>query len=329
MDRLGWAVIGIGVVSRSLVADLALLAEARPVAVASRDADRASRFAAEVGFERAYGAVDALLEDEDVEVVYIGTPHSTHSPLAIRCLEAGKHVLVEKPMAVDAAEARRIVAAAAASRCFAMEGMWMRFNPVYRSLLREIADGVIGAPVALRASFGLPFGNRDSPSWSAESRSSTLLDQGIYPVTFARDLFGDPLSVCGAGDVRDDGVDLTVHATLEYSSGRFAQVAASMVTFLEPTASVSGTQGWLTAAAPFWAMSRYSRHAGDLGAALFSPEEVSLPVEGNGYVPMLREMNRAIAEGKTEHPWHPLADTVAVLEILDRIRSSVDRGSKV
>jgi predicted dehydrogenase len=314
---LGWGVVGTGDVSRCIATDLALLDSARLVAVASRSAG--STFATQLGFER-HGSFDDLLRDSEVDIVYLGTPHSTHASLAVAALEAGKHVLVEKPLGVNAAEVEHVVAAARAAGRFAMEGMWMKFHPYYRALLDEVRGGSICDVTAVRASFGLPFGERDSSRWSASLASSTLLDQGIYPVTLAHDLLGEPASVLASADLRDDGVDVRVEATLQYAGGRFAHVAASMVGFLEPTAAVSGTRGWIDIAAPFWATDRYTRHAGDLGEALMKPVAVSFGREGFGYVPMLRAVDEAVRSGLLEHPIHPFSSTVAVARTLDRIR---------
>jgi len=322
MSQLGWAVVGTGDVSRSIASDLRLLDPSGLAAACSRSVERASEFASDFGFTSAHGSIDSLLLDDAVDIVYIGTPHATHAELAVRALEAGKHVLIEKPLGVTAADVERVALAAHAAGRFAMEGMWMKFNPAYRGLVSDVRDGVIGEPTAVRAYFGLPFGDRYSIRWSGTRSSSTLLDQGIYPVTLAYDVFGDPTSVVASSDVRADGVDLSIEATLGFGGGRFAHLAASMVGYLEPTASVSGTAGWLDAPAPFWAGNRYDRHTGDLGHALMQPESVTFDREGHGYVPMLRAVADAIAAGLTEHPLHPLSSSLAVARTLDSIRAS-------
>lgn len=318
---LGWGVVGTGDISRFIATDLALLDSTRLVAVASRSAKTATAFAAELGFDRGC-TFDKMLQDDAVDIVYLGTPHSTHAALAVAALEAGKHVLVEKPLGVNAAEGQRVADAAHAAGRFAMEAMWMKFHPYYRALLDDLHAGSLGDLSAVRASFGLLFGERDSARWSAELASSTLLDQGIYPVTLAHDLFGEPDSITASIDRRADGVDVSVEATLHYASGRYAHIAASMVGFLEPTAAVSGTGGWVEIPAPFWATDRYTRHAGDIGEALMKPVVVSFGREGFGYVPMLRAVGEAVRAGLVEHPIHPLSFTVAVARTLDRIRAA-------
>ncbi|GAA1447641.1 Gfo/Idh/MocA family protein [Leifsonia poae] len=322
-SELGWAVVGTGQVSRLIASDLALIPGARRFAVCSRDAARAAELSDEFGFERAYDDFNAMLDEPEVDMVYIATPHSTHATLAITALQRGKHVLIEKPIAANAVEAEQIVAAAYDSGRFAMEAMWMRFHPAYRAMLDAIAAGSIGEVRSVRASFGLPFDKPDSERWSAERSSSALLDQGIYPVTLAVDVLGRPGAITATGRIRPDGVDLAEHITLEYDNHRFAQLGASMVEYLEPNASINGTDGWITVPAPFWAAASFETRSGSIPDALSSPEVTSFEKRGFGYVPMLAAVGEAIETGLTQHPTHPLADSLETLGILDLIRHAM------
>ena len=324
---LNWAVIGTGLISQLIANDLAVTPGAHCYAVVSRDRAKANAFADEHGFPVAYSDLHRMLADPDVDIAYIGTPHATHAGIAVAALEAGKHVLIEKPIAVDADEAQRIADAAAASGRFAMEGMWMRFLPAYRGAVDAAQSGAIGDVRSVRASFGLPFDAPDSPRWSAERASSTLLDQAIYPVTLALDILGAPDHVCASGRIRPDGVDLAEHMTFDYADGRFAQLAASMVDYAEPTATISGTEGWITIPAPFWSAFEYQKRSGPIPDALARVDTTAFTRDGYGYVPMLAAVTEAIVAGLTEHPLHPLADSVATLSMLDAIRRSITETS--
>lgn len=326
---VGWGVVGTGEVSRHVVADIRLLDPACRLAISSRSLDRAQQFADDFHLDRAYGSTAELLLDDEVNIVYIATPHATHSTIAIQALEAGKSVLVEKPMGIDVADVRRVADAARAHSRFAMEGMWMKFHPYYIALLEDVRSGGIGELGSVRASFGLPFGEADSTRWSAERASSTLLDQGIYPVTLAYDLFGLPLEIHATSRVRDDGVDLSDAATLQFAGGHFAQIAASMVEYIDPSATVNGSLGWLSMPAPFWATNRYTRHVGGIGEALMSPRAVEFVREGMGYVPMLRAVEQALARGWLEHPVHTLDATIDVARILDEIRATASQSTEI
>ncbi|MFD4510217.1 Gfo/Idh/MocA family protein [Streptomyces sp. NPDC058464] len=325
-NEVRWAIVGTADVSRQIAADFATVPGASRAAVLSRSFDRARAFAAEFDFSRAFDDMDALLADSQVDAVYLATPHALHASMALRAIEAGKHVLVEKPLGVNAAEAREIAGAAQRRGVFAMEAMWMKFNPSFRAFVDQARAGRIGDIRAVRGYFGLPFGTADSDRWSAERASSTLLDQGIYPVTLALELLGTPSGIIADGDIRADGVDLTEYMTLRYDGGRVAHLAASMVQFIEPTASVSGTAGWMTIPAPFMRATQYATHAldGTFTGELFSSPDISrFDREGNGYIPMLRAVTEAILRGDTEHEWHPLRATVEVFDVLDGIRSAL------
>ncbi len=321
--ELRWAVVGTGFISGSISEDLGLVPEARRYAVCSRSLDSANAFAAKHGFTVAYASLPNLLADEKVEAIYIATPHSTHAEIAIAALRAGKHVLVEKPLAVNLAEGRAIAAAAAESGKFAMEAMWMRFNPAYTGFVASARSGLIGDVMSVRASFGLPFDRPDSARWSAAKASSTLLDQAIYPVTLAFDVLGRPTRIRAEGRIRNDGVDLSEHFTFEYDDGRFAQLSASMVEFIEPTASISGTEGWITLPAPFWAATEFETRTGGIAKALTEPVLVRHERRGNGYVPMLDAVTEAIRHGRREHAIHPLSESISILNVLDRIRAAM------
>lgn len=318
-----WAAIGTGTISRTVVPDMQSVAGVDVVVVQSRDPEKAAQFAAEFGIGRSTGDFDEVIHDEGVDAVYLATPFALHFEMARRALEAGKHVLVEKPMALDSTEAEELFAVARSHNVFLMEAMWMKFSPIFRSLQEHLREGVIGDPRNLRASFGIPLPDTTGSRTDLARSGGALLDQGIYPVTLAHAVFGEPENVIASGTVRDDGLDFAAHYTFEYSDGRYAQGSSSMTEFTELTASVAGTQGWLTLAAPFWATTDMKVHAGDLRRVFREPGHVTLPREGHGYVPMIREVMEALASGLIEHPVHTAEDTIAVFRTLDKIFAQI------
>lgn len=315
------AVVGTGEVSRQVASDLAITPGAELYAVASRSLDGAKAFSdAAGGHARPYGSYEDCLADADVDLVYLGTPHATHHALALQAIQAGKHVLVEKPMTMTAAHAQELADAATTAGVFLMEGMWTKFNAVIRRVAQLIADGAIGEVRSVRASFGLPFPTDTGSRWRADLGGSSLLDQGIYPITLARMFLGEALDLTAGGTVRPDGVDLTGHLTITYPEGRFAQLSWSMVEFLELTASINGTEGWIVIHPAFWSPEHatLTRMTWD---ALPDVQEIRIPRDGHGFVPMLQSVAETIAAGRLEHPGHTLADTVAVLGIIDETRA--------
>lgn len=307
--------MGTGGISRTTAGDLHLTENLDLVAVASRTIDTAAVFAAEFEVPRAYGDYDALFDDGDVDVVYIGTPIATHADLARRALLAGKHVLVEKAFATTAAEARSLAALAAERGRFLMEAMWMRFNPAFCRMLDEVAAGAIGEVRTVQAGFGIPF----PPSWNIwrpELGGGALLDMGVYPLSLAHLVLGAPADVWATGDLRRDGLDVTASVFLRYGQGRFAQALTSLAGFVNPVATVGGTEGFIAFDQPFMSAESFRVETPPDG----EPRTVTVPQEGAGYVPMFRAVGEAIAEGRLEHPWRPLADTIAVLETMDEVR---------
>lgn len=319
-----WGVVGTGDIVRQMTADLALVTDAEVVAVCSRDMATAQAFGDEHGIPGRYAHLEEMLVG-DIDAVYVGTPHLTHVDIAARAIAHGRHVLCEKPMAMSAADVRRLGALAAEAGVFLMEAMWMKFNPLYRRLAEIVADGRVGEVRSVRATFGLPFPQDGSSRWRADMGGSTLLDQGIYPVTLAHMFLGTPDSVRATGVLREDGVDLAEHFTLDYPDGRFFQGACSMVDFLDCAASVSGTRGFLATEPGFHGAATATLTSGAFPGGLVT-ETVDCPREGNGYVPMLREVVAAIRDGLLEHPWHTTEASAAVFDTLDEIRRQVHAG---
>ena len=321
-SRSRWGIIGTGTISHSVVSDLKTCRGVEIVGVHSRVASNAARFAETHGIPRSTDNLDELLSLDTIDIVYIATPFALHFDHARRSLLAGKSVLVEKPMALNAEEVAELFTIATDTGLFLMEGMWMKFNPAFRRLLAEIDTGRIGEPRSLRATFAMPFPNDGGSRWDRERSGSTLLDQGIYPVTLAVTVFGEPETLYAHGSMRDDGLDLAEHFTLEYSDGRFAHGASGMTEFGDPSASVSGTRGWIALPALFWATTSIEIHADDWKTMIDTPERIELPKEGNGYVPMLDGVIAALEGGELQHPWHTSEDTLAVFRTMDRIRSA-------
>ena len=316
-----WGIAGAGSISRTVVPDLAGCQGVEVSIVQSRDAGKAEAFAQEFGISRSTCDFGELLADPLIDAIYIATPFATHHALAKRALLAGKHVLVEKPIAMNAAEAADLFAVASRMQVFLMEAMWMKFNPAFRRLHDELADGRIGEVRSMRASFGIPFpAELGSSRWDHARSPGSLLDQGIYPITLAHTIFGPPVSIHAAGSLNGDGIDFAEHFTLEFEGGRFAQCASGMTEFCDPSASVSGRTGWISIPAPFWARTALDIHADNWEVMFREPHRVDLTQEGNGYVPMLREVVKAINSGACEHAIHPASETIAVFHTLDAIR---------
>jgi predicted dehydrogenase len=313
--RLGWAIVGTGGISRTTAGDLHLTEELDLLAVASRTIENASAFAAEFELPRAYGDYDSLFADDDIDVVYLGTPIATHAELARRALLAGKHVLVEKAFTTTAAEARGLAALAAQQGRFLMEAMWMRFNPAIELMLDEVADGVVGDVLSVQAGFGIPF-PKTTNIWRPELGGGALLDMGVYPLSLAHLVLGTPDTLEAMGELRPDGLDVTASVLLGYADGCFAHALTSLAGPVNPVASIGGTEGIVSFDAPFFASDSFTV----VQWPDMESRTMTVDIEGAGYVPMFRAVCEAIEDGLLEHPLRPLRDTIDVLKTMDEAR---------
>lgn len=321
MTAVRWGIIGTGDISDRLVPDLTAIEGSVATAVWGRQPERARHFAQKHGIPHSTTDLEALLRRDDIDAVYLATPIGTHLDLASRALDAGKHVLVEKPMASTADDIALLFERARAADRFLMEAMWMKFNPLHTALLTQLDEGIIGEPRSVRASFGTPFPPGGS-RWSAELGGSTVLDQGIYPITLAQWVLGEPVAVRATGSVRQ-GVDVHAVIELDFGQGRFAQLAASALEFIDPSASISGMGGWITIDRMFWASSTASLFAEGIPSLFTPPSRLEIADAGNGFRPMLRAVVEGITQGLDEHPRHGREATLSVARTMDEIRRQI------
>jgi predicted dehydrogenase len=320
-----WGVAGPGPVADKVLRDLAHVPNAILTAVGSRSAERAEAFAAEhasAGDGRvptAHGSYRALLADPDMDVVYLATPHPTHRALALAALAAGKAVLVEKSFTVTPAATREVVAAAGAAGRFAMEAMWTRFCPAVVRLRELVADGAIGEVCTVTADLGLRHPvDPATQTYHPELGDGLLFHLGVYPVSFAQMLLGSPEAVVAHGVLHESGVDVEESVLLRYPGGRSALLFASLRSPAPGEARVLGTGGWIQVPPRFHYPSRIvlHRHAHD-------PEVFDAPLTGAGYAHELAEVTERVAGGHTESEVMPLADTVAVQDVLGEIAAQL------
>jgi Predicted dehydrogenases and related proteins len=323
-----WGAVGTGTISKSVIPDLQQhVPDAEVVIVQSRCTDNAAKFAEEYGITRSTGDFDQVISAPDVDIVYIATPFALHFEMTKRAIEAGKHVLVEKPIAMNASETEILFSLAKEKGVFLMEAMWMKFTPLFRDFQAKIQDGLIGEVKNIRAGFGTVMPGPGSHLDLARS-GGALLDRGIYPVTLAHTILGIPDKISATGTVRSDGLDFSAHFTFEYNDGRFVQAGSSITEFMDLSASVAGTAGWLTLQAPFWASSTIEVHAGGIRQIFREPDFAQFPWEGNNYGPMLRCVMEALQNEWLEHPLHTAADTTAVFQTIDELFRQIRNASR-
>jgi predicted dehydrogenase len=314
-----WGIIGAGWIAEQVCDDIARTGGNVVSAVAARDAGRAAEFAGRHGASRSYGSYAELARDPEVDVVYVATTHPHHLEHSLLAIEAGKALLVEKPVALNRRDAQRIFDAAAAAGVFAMEAMWMRTNPLIRRAQELIAEGAIGEVVGLRHEFGLgrPF-DPQNRVYDLDNGGGALLDVGIYPMTFAY-LFlgGAPHEVQISGTSASTGADDTVSMSWIYDQVSRAQLWCSLSGAAPNEAAILGTKGWLRFAEPGFRPTSLTLRVGK--------EETVIPdpLAGHGYEPEIEEVERCLRAGLTESPLVTVADTLAVMDLLDGARRAL------
>ena len=328
--RIGWGLIGAGGISDQLARALSHVPEARLVAVGSRDVAKAQAFIAQPrGTEaasepvRAHGSYQALVDDPEVDVVYIGTPHPDHIESMRLALAAGKAVLCEKPFTLNRRQAEEAVALARRHDAFLMEAMWMRYVPAMVELKRLVASGAIGEPVAVSADFGFSASGLPATHRALDPKlaGGGLLDIGIYPLNFAAFVLGDVVAAQADAVLGPTGVDVHTVFNLRHAGGRLSQGMCSLRSTTGCHATVLGTDGRIDVAPPFYAAQQLHVARGTRPWEETPIEVVDKPWRGNRYVHQVEEVHRCLRAGLAESPVMPLDETVALVGWMDAMRA--------
>jgi predicted dehydrogenase len=315
MSLVRWGVVGPGRIAAKVVGDFSHMPDAEVVAVASRSAERAAVFADAHGIGRAHDSYRAIVEDDDVDVLYVATPHPLHRAVAMAALRAGKAVLVEKAFTVTPAATREIAAVAAETGVFAMEAMWTRFQPAIVRMRELIADGAIGDVRGIQGELGVqaptdPLDRFYNPAIGG----GALFDLTVYPISFAQMVLGTPDTVVAHGTLDASGVDIEEAVLLGWADGRSASLFTSLRCSTPGQMRVFGTGGWIDVVPRFHHPDTIVLHRTGR-----DPEEVTVLHTGGGYLHELREVTDCVAAGQRESAVMPLADTVAVQDVMGAV----------
>ena len=319
--KIRWGILSTGAIARQFAQGLTSVPDAELVAVGSRTQAAADRFGDTFRVPRRHASYRAVAEDPDVDVVYIGTPHNLHCENTLMCLEAGKPVLCEKPFAINAAQAERMVALARSKRLFLMEALWTRYLPAMIELRRLLAAGTIGPIRMIEADFGFrpeydPLGRLYNPDLGG----GALLDIGIYPISLTAMLLGLPARMTAIAELGRTGVDERSAVVLAYPGGELAVLTFSLTTDMPSEILVLGIEGWIRVHGPIY---RPEKLTVSLKAAAGARTErvLPLPVTGNGYNYEAAEVMRRLREGALESPGMMLDESLAIMRLMDAIRA--------
>jgi len=310
-----WGILGAGSIARKFAAAVPDADGAELVAVGSRAQDRADAFGDAFDIPRRHGSYEALVNDADVDAIYVATPHTRHKDDSLLALAAGKAVLCEKPLTINAAQARELIDGARGRGLFLMEAMWTRFLPAVVRAREFIADGRIGEPRMLMADFGFRTGaGADHRLLNPALGGGGLLDVGVYPVSFAHMLFGPPAEATGAAEIGPTGVDTQAGMVLRHTGGQVSILGCAVRTRTPHQAYILGSEGHIHLQ-PFWSARELRLARGD------ESERIAPEFRGNGYNYEIEEVGRCLAAGRTESKTMPLDDSLAVIETMDALRA--------
>jgi predicted dehydrogenase len=314
-----WGIAGTGRIAHDFTLALRDVPEATVAAVASRTQPRADEFGDTHEIRGRHASYQALAEDPGVDIVYVATPHSRHESDALLFLEAGKHVLCEKPFALNERQARRMADTARRRRVFLMEALWSRFLPAYGTIRSLIEGGRIGEPRFVDGEFGfrVPMVDPEHRLFNPALGGGSLLDLGVYPLHLATMVLGLPASVTAKATLGSTGVDETVVATLGYDGGALAVITSSLALHLRGGARIIGTEGSITIAPPMHRPDRLTVVSG------MDSENVDCPLDGAGLAAQAREVHRCLEAGVIESSILPLDETCGVMAVLDAIRTQI------
>ena len=319
--RIG--IMGAGGIARTMCATIrGMKAAGRPVelyAVASRDIDKAVRFAREQGVTRAYGSYEQMLQDPRVELVYVATPHSHHAEQMKMCIEHGKPVLCEKAFTGNERQAAEVLALAKENGVYVTEAIWTRYMPSRKIINDLIASGAIGQPKLLTANLAYDIERKDR-IFRPELAGGALLDLGVYTLNFASMVFGDDIvRVESSVEMRETGVDRTENISLYYRDGRVAHLMSSAAFNSDRRCVVYGDKGYLT-------VENVNNPAFievfDKNDRLHPVQHIDVPTQITGYEYEVEACLRDLAAGKLEADEMPHAQTLEIMRQMDALRAA-------
>ena len=323
MTTLGWGLLGTARINRALIPAIRAGARSRLIGVASRDRDRADAYAREWEIPRAFGSYDAMLAHPEIDVVYVPLPNHLHVPWTVAAARAGKHVLCEKPLALDPLGVDQIVEAATSNRVVVAEAFMYRHHAQTDRVRSLVADGALGTLRFVRGSFSFPLtregGVRLVPEWGGGS----LWDVGCYPVSYARLVAGQPpVSVTGCAEKGPTGVDVAFAGVLRFEGGVLAAFDCGFQSVFRTSMELVGTEAALEVPVPFKPGVRETLRLVRDGSVQ------TLEVEGDAlYSGEVADLERAILDGAP--PAISLADSRANVATLAALHQSAAEGRSV
>ncbi len=314
--KIRWGIVGLGKIAQHFANDLKLVEDAVLAGVASRSEAKAKEFAHKNGAAHHFADYETLFKSDEVDVVYIATPHTFHKTVAIKAMESGKHVLCEKPLGIHRIEVEELLKVAKENKVFLMEALWSRFNPTIRKALELVENGTIGKLKYINADFGFYAMDRplESRLFNLDLAGGTLLDIGIYPVFLSYLMMGKPKDIAAFSNFNEHGTEVQTSVIFKYDGGQ-AILNSSFANETRMNAELAGTDGSI------FLHPRWHESQGYTIKTLTGIKEVNLPTEGRGYTYEIVEVHKCIKKGQLESNLWSHQNSLDLISLLDAIRN--------
>ena len=315
--KIKWGIIGLGNIAHQFASELLLVEGAEIVAVASRSLDKAMKFAELYNCKKAFGNYEDIIKDDSIDILYIATPHNSHAHLSIAALKNNKHVLCEKPIALNYNDALKMIEASRKYNKFFMEAFWTRFNPSFQEAYAKIIKGEIGDVKYINADFAFYVekleGNRMT---DMNLGGGALLDIGVYPLFLTYMMLGIPNEILAKSNFHISGADMQTSMILQYDNAQ-AILHSSFLSSSEMKATISGTQGRILLNSNWFMAESYTLIRNN------KKKNYKLPTKGIGYTYEIEECHKCINEKKLESSLWSHKNSLDLIKMVDDVRNQI------
>ncbi len=313
--KIKWGILGAGNIAKSMATAINALDDAELHAVGSRSLDKARDFASQYNIPNAFRSYEELA-DSDVDIIYVCTPHPFHCEMSIMCMNKGKAVLCEKPMAMNERQVQSMIECAKKNNVFLMEGMWSSFFPAIKDMKKKLSNGIIGDIRHIKASFCFCPEKRDPEGrlLNPELGGGALLDVGVYTIAFALNIMARfPDEIISAAEIGNTGVDEQAAIIFKYNRGEMVTLNCAVQTTMPPLGAVYGTKGMITLL-PFWQANSYTVTRNEQ-EEIFEFDRI-----GNGYCFEVAEAMECIRKGLLQSDTMPWSKSLDIVRVMDTCR---------
>lgn len=315
--KINWAILSTGTIAKRMAQALTLVNDANLIAVASRTEKKAQEFAQEFKIPKFFASYEELVQDEDVDIVYIGTPNSSHYENILLCLNHGKHVICEKPFTLNLNQAKEAIEIAKRKNLFLTEAHKSYFLPGIKKVKKLIKDNAIGNIVSIRADFCIkPPYMEEHRMFNLELGGGALLDVGVYPISLVIDLLGAPVEINSNTMLGKTGVDIFNSINFKHQNGISSSIWCGFNAQAPREALILGEDGYIKIHEPFHQAPKITLKSGKN-----EPLEIDTSFIGNGLNQEAQSATECIQKGKIESDEFSLEKTMEVLRVTDYIRN--------